>query len=345
MRTAAGDTLKYLKSRQGFTIVELLIVVVVIAILAAITIVSYNGITKRAKDSAIQSTLSQAMQKLESFKVDDGANIYPANLAAAGLASFANTDDTIYSYGVSSDGSTFCMALSKGGRTYYITSATVNPKTGICNGAVGVPGSGDVATDGSSVAGAVNYTIFGSTAPAANQVESDGGGALIVGNRFYTNEASGIKVTGLRVYNPTTGATPAFLSAGVTAYAYTHNWTGTTINGATTFAQSPVATKAYSGTRTAGTWTEILFDTPITLAPKNASSGPVDYITLAVRYAGGNYYVYTPLLNQFDSIESTSRPNNFLSLTQNIGRGVNNVITAEVDTYYGIDMVYTPITP
>jgi prepilin-type N-terminal cleavage/methylation domain-containing protein len=33
---------------EGFTIVELLIVVVVIAILAAITIVSYNGITNRA---------------------------------------------------------------------------------------------------------------------------------------------------------------------------------------------------------------------------------------------------------------------------------------------------------
>jgi prepilin-type N-terminal cleavage/methylation domain-containing protein len=34
--------------RQGFTIVELLIVVIVIAILAAITIVAYNGITNRA---------------------------------------------------------------------------------------------------------------------------------------------------------------------------------------------------------------------------------------------------------------------------------------------------------
>lgn len=39
-------------SRRGFTIVELLIVIVVIAILAAITIVSYNGITLRAKNSA-----------------------------------------------------------------------------------------------------------------------------------------------------------------------------------------------------------------------------------------------------------------------------------------------------
>lgn len=40
--------LKYHKLPKGFTIVELLIVVVVIAILAAITIVAYNGIQNRA---------------------------------------------------------------------------------------------------------------------------------------------------------------------------------------------------------------------------------------------------------------------------------------------------------
>ena len=50
---------------------ELLIVIVVIAILAAITIVSYNGITNRAKESAKASELSSWKKKSEIQKVQD----------------------------------------------------------------------------------------------------------------------------------------------------------------------------------------------------------------------------------------------------------------------------------
>lgn len=46
------------KSISGFTIVELLIVIVVIAILAAISVVAYNGIQTRARDAARDTALS-----------------------------------------------------------------------------------------------------------------------------------------------------------------------------------------------------------------------------------------------------------------------------------------------
>lgn len=57
---------------SGFTIVELLIVVVVIAILAAITIVSYNGITNRANAAAADSLVATWRKKVEAFNAEEG---------------------------------------------------------------------------------------------------------------------------------------------------------------------------------------------------------------------------------------------------------------------------------
>ena len=57
---------------QGFTIVELLIVVVVIAILAAITIVSYNGITNRANASSAKSSAAALQKKIEIYAAEEG---------------------------------------------------------------------------------------------------------------------------------------------------------------------------------------------------------------------------------------------------------------------------------
>lgn len=75
---------------RGFTIVELLIVVVIIAILAAITIVAYNGIQARAKTSSAQSAANTVAKKAELYNTDDTTSGYPATLASlTGAASTA----------------------------------------------------------------------------------------------------------------------------------------------------------------------------------------------------------------------------------------------------------------
>jgi prepilin-type N-terminal cleavage/methylation domain-containing protein len=61
--------------QYGFTIVELLIVIVVIGILAAISIVAYSGIQQRARDARIDAALTQVKSTIEMYKIDNGA--YP----------------------------------------------------------------------------------------------------------------------------------------------------------------------------------------------------------------------------------------------------------------------------
>ncbi len=85
---------------QGFTIVELLIVVVVIAILAAITIVSYNGITNRANASAAKSSAASVQKKAEAYNAEKAQ--YPATF---NVLTSASSGDSWYLNGVSESSS------------------------------------------------------------------------------------------------------------------------------------------------------------------------------------------------------------------------------------------------
>lgn len=68
-----------MKKNSAFTIVELLIVIVVIGILAAITIVAYNGIQQRARDSQRKSGIATIQKALEMYRIDNGG--YPTCVA------------------------------------------------------------------------------------------------------------------------------------------------------------------------------------------------------------------------------------------------------------------------
>lgn len=62
-------------NRHGFTIVELLVVIVVIAILAAVSIVAYNGINQRSATASINSSVSQWSKLIQTASIGSGFSV------------------------------------------------------------------------------------------------------------------------------------------------------------------------------------------------------------------------------------------------------------------------------
>lgn len=71
-------------TERGFTIVELLIVIVVIAILATISIVAYNGIQERANITKMADGLKKTEKALNLWKIDAHENGLPEENIAGG---------------------------------------------------------------------------------------------------------------------------------------------------------------------------------------------------------------------------------------------------------------------
>jgi len=133
--------------QSGFTLVELLIVIVIIAILAAITIVAYNGIQNRAKTSSAQAAAETLQKKAEAANAivstypnaEGGATATDfeyqsdSSLKGSGIAFTATATNGTAPTGPSYLQYTPCTNPANGGykiQYYNYTSGTWTPITG-----------------------------------------------------------------------------------------------------------------------------------------------------------------------------------------------------------------------
>lgn len=73
-------------SQRGFTIVELLIVIVVIGILASITIVAYNNIQQRSRDTKRRDDVAKIVRAGKLWLVDSGKKFNEIGAGSSGAA-------------------------------------------------------------------------------------------------------------------------------------------------------------------------------------------------------------------------------------------------------------------
>lgn len=131
-----------MKKTRGFTIIELLIVIVVIAILATIVIVSYNGAQIKAQQAKIDADLTNVRQLVENYFAQHGS--YPATATSLNPNWSTTTARTDANCSVGTHTSDWVPGLS-------VNLPQSTPSTGVG----GYPGCYMYASDG------INYIISG----------------------------------------------------------------------------------------------------------------------------------------------------------------------------------------
>ena len=114
--------------KRGFTIVELLIVIVVIAILAAITVVAYNGIKDRAENTTAQNDLVAMAKKIELEAANSGTYATASTNTSIKITRsvFDTTENNLYYCRHISNNKYAIAARTKSGKNYQIVNGTIS---------------------------------------------------------------------------------------------------------------------------------------------------------------------------------------------------------------------------
>lgn len=129
--------MQWAKQKQsGFTIVEVIVIIIAVAILATLTLVSYRAVQNNAREARVVSELTQIAKKLETAKSLSSTVKYPTTLASADI----NTTATTLEYSVAALGKGYCLTSKDRDNVYSVTQANGVPVKGSCGTADGLVG-------------------------------------------------------------------------------------------------------------------------------------------------------------------------------------------------------------
>ena len=143
------------RNSRGFTLVEILIVVIILGILAAIVIPQFTNASTDAKNSSVASTIQTIRSQVELFKIQHN-DTPPQTTAMGAWQILLNRSDT-----------TETSVVAPSGTTYgpYLQQAPMNP----LNGHTGTSTSAsDTATGWYYSADLTSYTVYPRNATGAS---------------------------------------------------------------------------------------------------------------------------------------------------------------------------------
>ena len=146
------------KAQSGFTIIELIVVILVVGIIAGISVVSYLGISQNAIASSLKTDLTNASDQLKLYKLDNGEYPTDNNCSSSTPPNIClkSSPGNVLTYISPSPYTSFTLTATNASSAlaYEITNATppvsiayVPPSSTCATGFIPVPGSGTYGTN------------------------------------------------------------------------------------------------------------------------------------------------------------------------------------------------------
>ena len=130
-----GHVQRRLASEDGFSLIELLVVIIILGILLAIAIPSYLTFKGRANQSAAKADVRAAVPAVEAYNADNtgtGASGGYTGMTVSALQAYDSAIVPAKLTIVTADSTTYCVQSSVGGGTYSKSGPGAEIVSGAC---------------------------------------------------------------------------------------------------------------------------------------------------------------------------------------------------------------------